>query len=439
MGRGEEVLKSKGGLITTMTAREAVLVSIAALLALALVLLPCLASAVASPADKVVVVQLHMNIDAGAEELVRRGVSRASSEPGEVKALILELDTYGGWAHSMDSIISMISRCPVRTVALVPRGGNCFSAGAYIFMACDVTAMSPGTAVGSCMPVDALGNPADEKTINAMAAKMRSLAEAHGRNATAAEAMVFNADYTAEEAHRLGICDMVVSDIDELLSRLGLASAARIYISGQGDAYIQLLSTISNPLLQGIMMWLALWLIIIDVFHPTFVLTVIALALLALALWGVGVIGTHPLAVVLVVLGSALTIVELKKPGIGLEVVGILMVLLGVFLAYQFEPFMVVGGAEVAVLLIVLAGGAVLAYYLFTMRMALMKRARHHAPERLVGMVGVAKTSIRPGRPGVVLVASEEWTATSDEEIPAGAKVRIIKVEGLRLKVKKER
>ena len=194
-----------------------------------------------------------------------------------------------------------------------------------------------------------------------------------------------------EEALRLGVCDMVVSDLDELLSKLGLAGAARTYITGRGDAYVQLLSLISNPLLQSIMMWLALWLIIIDIFHPTFVLTVIALALLALALWGVGVIGTHPLAVALVILGSALTLVELKKPGIGFEAVGVLMMLLGVLLAYQFEPFMVLGGAEMAILLVVLAGGAVLAYYLFAMRLALRRRPEHHAPERLIGMLGTAK------------------------------------------------
>ena len=387
---------------------------------------------------KVIIVDLRMDIDAGAEELVRRAVSRAEAEPDDVKAVVLELDTYGGWAHIMDKIIDMIFDCPATTVAFVPEGGNCFSAGAYIFMACEITAMAPGTAIGSCMPVEALGNPADEKTISAMAAKMRSLAEAHGRNETAAEAMVYNVDYTAEEAYELGLCDLLVRDLDALLAELGLAGCARTYITGKGDIYVQFLSTISNPLLQSIMMWAALWLIIIDILHPTLVLTVIALALLAMALWGVGVIGTHPLAIALVVLGSILTLVELKKPGIGLEAVGILLVILGVFLAYQFEPFMVVGGAEMAILVIVLAGGAVMAYYLFAMRMALRRRPRVHEPERLVGLIGTARTSIGPGRPGVVLVESEEWTAESEEEIPAGAKVRIIRVEGLRLKVKRE-
>jgi len=430
---GSKALK-KGLLLNPGMARGELLPFVLLALLAILTLPPCLPQAGA----EVVIVDLHMDIDAGAEELVRRAISRVRAKPGDVGAVVLELDTYGGWAHIMDKIIGMISDCPATTVAFVPEGGNCFSAGAYIFMACDVTAMAPGTAVGSCMPVDALGNPADEKTVNAMAAKMRALAEAHGRNATAAEAMVFNADYTAEEALRLGVCDMVVSDLDELLSKLGLAGAARTYITGRGDAYVQLLSLISNPLLQSIMMWLALWLIIIDIFHPTFVLTVIALALLALALWGVGVIGTHPLAVALVILGSALTLVELKKPGIGFEAVGVLMVLLGVLLAYQFEPFMVLGGAEMAILLVVLAGGAVLAYYLFAMRLALRRRPEHHAPERLIGMLGTAKTPIGPGKPGVVLVASEEWTAVSNEEIPQGAKVRIIKVEGLKLEVKRE-
>jgi len=297
--------------------------------------------------------------------------------------------------------------------------------------------MAPGTAIGSCMPVDALGNPAGEKVVNAMAARMRALASAHGRNATAAEAMVVsNADYTAEEARALGLCDLLAADLGELLARLGLSDASIIYFGP--NWYTQFLSTISNPLVQSLLMWAAMWLILIDIFHPTFVMSVIAIALLAVALWGAGVIHTHPLAITLIALGSALTLVELKKPGLGFEVVGVLLVMAGVLFAYQLEPFMVVRGFEVAIMIVALAGGAILGYYLYAMRAALKRRPRMHEPERLIGRLAIAKTDIIPGKPGVVLAEAEEWTATSDELIPAGSKVRIISVEGLVLKVRKE-
>ncbi len=48
---------------------------------------------------------------------------------------------------------------------------------------------------------------------------------------------------------------------------------------------------------------------------------------------------------------------------------------------------------------------------------------------RLIGQVGEARTRIH--QEGTVYVASEEWTARSQEAIPAGAMVKVIDREGL--------
>jgi len=417
--------------------------SVAYAIFLILPLALALSSATASPtpAREVAIVELDRDIDAGAEELARRGVSYAVSRPGEVRALVLQINTDGGYVHNMQKILDMLAKLAeknVTSVALVaPEGARCRSAGAYIFMACDVAAMAPGTSIGACMPVDLMGNPAEEKVINALAAQMRGLAEAKGRNVTAANEMVVkNKAFTVEEAVKNHVCDMMVMNINELLSELELADAMRIYF--KPDLQVEFLSLISNPLVQSLLMWAAILIILIDIFHPTFVMSVIGIALLAIALWGAGVMGASPVAITLVVLGSALTLFELKKPGLGFEVVGILLVIAGILFAYQQETYMAIGGFEVGIMVIALAGGAILTYYFFMVRMALKKRPKLHEPERLVGRTGVAKTDIKPGGTGVVLVEAETWTATSDEDIPAGAKVRIISVEGLVLKVEKE-
>ena len=260
-----------------------------AALALALLCSLAIIGASAAPAgDEVVVVDLAMDIDGGAEELIRRAVSYATAH-GAVRALVLQINTDGGYAHNMQAILDLLASLAehnITTVAFVaPEGARCRSAGAYIFMACDITAMAPGTSVGACMPVDVAGNPAGEKVVNAFAAQMRGLAEARGRNATAAHEMVVeNKAFTAEEAHRYGICDIIAEDLNDLLARpeLGLAEAVRIYF--EPDLRVRFLSFISNPLVQSLLMWAAVMLIMIDIFHPTFVMTVIALALLAVAL-----------------------------------------------------------------------------------------------------------------------------------------------------------
>ena len=53
----------------------------------------------------------------------------------------------------------------------------------------------------------------------------------------------------------------------------------------------------------------------------------------------------------------------------------------------------------------------------------------------LIGQVGEAKTAIHTE--GSVQVAGEQWSAWSDDPIPAGISVRVIRREGLILKVEK--
>ncbi len=50
---------------------------------------------------------------------------------------------------------------------------------------------------------------------------------------------------------------------------------------------------------------------------------------------------------------------------------------------------------------------------------------------------GIVIKEIAPGKPGVVKVDDETWSAYSDENIKVGEKVKIVKRDGLFLEVKK--
>jgi membrane-bound serine protease (ClpP class) len=57
--------------------------------------------------------------------------------------------------------------------------------------------------------------------------------------------------------------------------------------------------------------------------------------------------------------------------------------------------------------------------------------------EALIGAVAVARTELAPG--GLVVLQGELWSAESaDGVIPAGQRVRVLRVDGLRLEVGKE-
>jgi len=382
----------------------------------------------------VYVVDLEMNIDGGAVELVKWALRDASRNPG-VEAVVIRINTDGGYLHATEEIVDAVSEADVLTVGYVaPYGARAFSAGAYIFMACQVTAMEPGTVVGSCMPVSETGQQASEKVVNAMAGWMASLAEARGRNVSAARAMVVeNRDYTAEQAYRLGVCDLVVDNIGELLEVIGYGGASVKYY--HKDAKIEALSFISNPVVQGILMFIASWLIIADILHPTYVLTILALVFLGLALYGIGIVSTSALAVAMMACGCSLMAVELKKPGFGLEFVGAILIILGVVFAYGHEPFMSLTGFTYLLMACIGACSGLFAYYMYHIRKVISMRERYHDLSRLVGKVGVAKTDIRPGGVGVVLVEAEEWSARSDVPVRAGVRVKVLSVEGVTVKV----
>jgi membrane-bound serine protease (ClpP class) len=51
----------------------------------------------------------------------------------------------------------------------------------------------------------------------------------------------------------------------------------------------------------------------------------------------------------------------------------------------------------------------------------------------MIGETGVAKSDIHAG--GKVLVHGEYWNAFSERPIPSGARVRVVKVDGLKIEV----
>jgi len=56
----------------------------------------------------------------------------------------------------------------------------------------------------------------------------------------------------------------------------------------------------------------------------------------------------------------------------------------------------------------------------------------------LIGQPGDVLTSIEPAAPGSIAAHGEIWRAQADSPIPAGARVRIVSVDGLTLTVRRE-
>ena len=130
------------------------------------------------------------------------------------------------------------------------------------------------------------------------------------------------------------------------------------------------------------------------------------------------------LAIILLLVVIEVSTVQLTT--VWFVVSGIISMILSIFMnsiEIQFAIFVI--------------GGIVL---LFTTRPYLMKKLKVKESrtnlDRVIGMHGVVTQDIEKLSPGEVKVDGKRWTAIANEEIKKGKVVEILKIEGVKLKVK---
>lgn len=186
-------------------------------------------------AASVMVVPIEKVIDGGLAEFVHRAITEA--EDARSDGIVFHVDTPGGRIDSAVDIKDAILKTSIPTTAFVDR--NAISAGSLISLACDSIYMSTGASIGAATAVDLEGRKATEKIISYFRAQMRATAEANGRRADIAEAMVDEEiaidgitekgkllTLTYSEALDLGISDGTVDTLDGVLARLGMSGSA---------------------------------------------------------------------------------------------------------------------------------------------------------------------------------------------------------------------
>src|SRR4051794_9105318 len=159
---------------------------------------------------------------------VERVIQQA--EDDHAPAVVFEMDTPGGLSSAMDDIIRDILESDVPVVVYVtPRGARAASAGVYISYAAHISAMAPGTNIGSASPVfigsdgsaDDGGDTMSRKVTNDAVAQIKNLAQLRGRNAEWAEQAVREAvNITADEALALNVIDLTAPDLPSLLQQI---------------------------------------------------------------------------------------------------------------------------------------------------------------------------------------------------------------------------
>src|ERR1700736_6289271 len=193
-------------------------------------LLPAPAAAAAST-PRVEQADLNGDINTSMAAYISASVSRAEADHAD--SLLVVINTPGGISTSMDDIVTALLNSKVPVIAYVyPSGARAASAGLFVAQAADVLAMAPGTNIGSAHPIDASGanltGDLGAKVLNDAVTRVRNLASMHGRNADWAEQAVRNSvNINAEEAVRLHVADLAVSDPDALMKAVDGRSISR--------------------------------------------------------------------------------------------------------------------------------------------------------------------------------------------------------------------
>ncbi len=404
-------------------------------------------------------VVLELKIDGEVEPIlatyIDEGITDATNRHASL--VLISMDTPGGLSDSMKDIIQHIlaSQVPV-AVYVSPTGARGASAGFFILLSADIAAMGPGTHTGAASPIIGVGGypvAIDEtlrrKIMNDAQAFLRSFAEKRGRNPKLAETAVTDAKaFTEKEALDGKLIDIIANSEDDLLRQLNgreitrfdgsktkLALANPIRVPFELSARQKFLSRIVEPDIFFILLILGVLGLYTEFTHPGVVLPgVVGGICMVLALYAMHILPVNLAGVFLIILALALFILEAKFTSHGvLAAGGIVSMLLGAM--FLIRSPLTAGGVSLGVALSVTLPFAVLTVFL--MRLVLRSRSwkNQTGREEMIGAQGTVVTPLPGGAEGMIRVHGELWRAISNQPVPEGKPVRVVKMDGLKLYV----
>ncbi len=383
----------------------------------------------------------------------------ASAADANPLAVVFDIDTPGGSVAAAQDISSAILNAPLPTIAVADQA---LSAGALVAMSAENLAMLPGGAVGAATAINGLtGETASEKVNSAWRGQFRSVAEARGRNARVAEAMVSErveipglssstelVTLTAAQALEYNIADLQAGSVQDALSQLGYGDVALQTVAP--GPWERLTGALSNPLWAALLLAVGVIGIAVEFFAPGFGLPGIV-GVGALLLFFVGVFAGSPpgpLDVALIVLGLVLIAVELfVTPGFGfVGAFGVAALVWGIARTFEGDTLAVLGYTVVFGGVLLGLAGWLLPNSRFLRPLVLAARlgpVPGEAPpgppaalRNLGGATGGALTDLRPA--GAVLVDGDTRVDVVSDGgyVPKGNRVEVVRVEGNRVTVR---
>ena len=257
---------------------------------------------------------------------------------------------------------------------------------------------------------------------------------------------------TSDEALKIGLIDLIAEDRADLLRQLdGMTvetsrgpitlHTAGAVINPVNLLFIeQMLVVLTDPNIVFLLITIGVQAILIEISSPGgWVAGFIGVVCLALATYGIGVLPVNWFGVVFLATAFALFVLDVKAPTHGaLTVAGIVSLIIGALVLFNSPgtpQFQQVSVPLVIAVSLITAGTF---FTLVTFAIRAQKAPLKMGQETLIGQNGTARSDIAPH--GNVQLGGELWSAALAEDeapIPAHARVEVVRVEGLRLIVRR--
>ncbi|HBP86321.1 MAG TPA: peptidase [Nitrospiraceae bacterium] len=406
-------------------------------------------------------------IDLGLAPFVQRVLDEATD--AGAKAVILEINTFGGRVDAAVLIRDALLNSKVLTVAFINK--RAISAGALISLASEKIAMADGATIGAATPVQiglpgSPAQPVEEKTVSYMRKEFGATAEQRNRPPLIAEAMV-DADVevpdlieksklltlTTKEALQAKIADFQANSLEAVLQSVNLADAEIRYAS---ETWAEsLVRFLTHPVVSSLLMTVGILGIMLEMRMPGFgVPGALGLISLALFFWGHGLVQLAGLEEFLLV-GFGLLLVGLEIfviPGFGIAgILGIMALMggLGMSLigagATWDSMLSAIGQVALSILVAIIATLILLRYFprlpfgkrlILETNLQAQEGYESSPPEdhRWLGMQGIAVSDLHPS--GIARFDGQRVDVVSDGGfIDAGQPLKVVRIDGNRIVV----
>lgn len=402
--------------------------------------------------NKIYQIDVNSGIGPATSAYIKRGLDHAKEN--DANALLITLNTPGGLLSSTRDIVGKIleSETPV-IVYVSPGGARAGSAGVFIALSGNIAAMAPGTNIGAAHPVGPGGESDSsvmtDKVTNDAAAFVRTIATKRGKNPDWAELTVRHSISSTEtEALDSNAIDYICKNIPALLDSVHgrQVETARGYVIMQTRGAVieklemswreELLSIISDPNIAYILLMIGIYGLMFELFSPgTIFPGVIGAMCLILGAYSMQMLPVNYAGLALIILAVVLFLIEIKVVSYGLLTVGgIISLFLGSIMLIDKAPGGFVG-ISLGVIIAVIIISVIFFGFVIALGVKAQFRKKIGGKDDMIGMTGLVKLEIAPGKNGSVKVRGELWKAESKSVLEPGSDIVVVGIEGFVLQV----